>query len=167
MAKPDVLARVKHDLSEGHTYVAIRRLRTYLGAFPDDLELRELLASIYRETGNLVESGRWAFLSAGLSHDEQVAFERANPSPWLRLRLVQYNGNLKRLPEAAKRRLAVLQEAAERFGPPPEWTGPDAPEYQKNRAITVPCLIVVIGFAVMLVLAGVGVYRLVMTFVNY
>jgi hypothetical protein len=162
-----VLTRVKHDLSQGHTYVAIRRLRTYLGAFPDDLELRELLASIYRETGNLVEAGRWAFLSASLSHEEQVAFERANPSPWLRLRLVQYNGNRRRLPQAANRRITLLEEAAERFGPPPAWTGPEAAEYKKDRAITVPCLIVVIGLGVLLILAGVGVYRLVTIFVNY
>jgi hypothetical protein len=34
VAKPDVLARAKQDLAQGHTYVATRRLQAYLANNP-------------------------------------------------------------------------------------------------------------------------------------
>ena len=48
MAKADVLARVRADLAAGHTHMAIQRLRTLLATLSDDVEVRSLLAAVYR-----------------------------------------------------------------------------------------------------------------------
>ena len=167
MAKPDVLARARTDLEQGHTYVAIRRLRTYLANDPDNLEVRRVLAAIYRRTGNQVEAGRWGFLSAEVTPAELTAFERANPSPFLRLRLLHYSADPHRLPPAAQDRLRVLALQAERVGPPPEWDRDDEPvPPQAQRRSTVPCLFVVIALTVFAALATLGVYRVVMWFIH-
>jgi hypothetical protein len=155
VAKSDVLARVKSDLALGHTYTAIQRLRTLLAVDPDDLEVHRLLAGVYRQTGNLVEAGRWAFLIEELRPDEQAAFERANPDAWLRLRLIRWSGDPALLPdEAARTRLVTLREAAERSGPPERWT-----EAPATRGSAVPCLFVVITLVILGLFAAVGLLR--------
>lgn len=167
MAKPDVFARVDNDLALGHTYLAIRRLRTYLGGHPHDLAARHLLAGIHRQTGNLVEAGRWGFLTDEVHPAEVTAFERANPSPWLRLRLLRFTADPDTLPPTAQDRLRVLTIQAERIGPPPIWTGTERPEVASQRRSTVPCLFVVIALTAFAVLAAVGIYRAVTWVVNY
>ncbi len=167
MAKPDVLTRARTDLEQGHTYVAIRRLRTYLANDPDNLEVRRVLAAIYRRTGNLVEAGRWGFLTAEVTPAELTAFERANPSPFRRLRLLHYSADPHRLPPAAQDRLHVLTLQAERVGPPPDWEREEehaAPP--ERRRSTIPCLFVVIALTVFAALATIGVYRVVMWFIH-
>jgi len=165
--KPDVLARVKTDLDQGHTFLATRRLRTYLANDPHNLEVRTVLADIYRQTGNLVEAGRWAFLAAAVHPDELAAFERANPSPWLRLRLLQFSADPKILPADAQDRLRVLTVQAERIGPPPIWRGPTEPDEPRPPGSTVPCLFVAIALTVFAALAGIGVYRLFLFLIHY
>ena len=167
MAKPDVLARARTDLEQGHTYVAIRRLRTYLAHEPDNLEVRRVLAAIYRRAGNLVEAGRWGFLTAEVTPAELTAFERANPSPFLRLRLLHFSAEAHRLPAAAQDRLHVLTLQAERVGPPPDWSREDEPTPSPpQRRSTVPCLFVVIALTVFAALATIGVYRVLMWFIH-
>jgi Family of unknown function (DUF6584) len=158
VAKSDVLARVKNDLAQGHTYVAIQRLRTLLAVDPDDLEVHQVLADVYRQTGNLVEAGRWSFLTGQPHPDELAAFERAHPDPWLRLRLIRWHGDPVLLPNAAARaRLSALRRAAERAGPPDRWNRRDsAPQ---SRGTTVPCLFVAVALAVLGSLAAIGVLR--------
>ena len=160
MAKPDVLARAKQDLAQGHTFVAIRRLRAYLANDPNNLEVRRVLAAIYRQTGNLVEAGRWGFLTAEVTPAELTAFERANPSPFLRLRLLHFTADPRKLPPAARDRLRVLSIQVERVGPPPDWVEEEPPP-PKPRRNTVPCLFVVIALTVFLALAAIGIYRVV------
>jgi nitrate reductase NapE component len=160
VAKPDVLARAKQDLVQGHTYVATRRLRAYLANDPNNLEVRRVLAAIYRQTGNLVEAGRWGFLTAEVTPAELVAFERANPSPFLRLRLLHFTADPRKLPPSARDRLRVLEIQADRVGPPPDWVDEERPA-PKPRRNTVPCLFVVIALTVFLALAAVGIYRVV------
>jgi hypothetical protein len=167
VVKPAVFARVDNDLSLGHTYLAIRRLRAYLGSNPNDLAARRLLAAIYRQTGNLVEAGRWGFLTDEVHPAEVIAFERANPSPWLRLRLLRFDAKPKVLPPAARDRLRVLAIQAERTGPPAIWTGPDRPEPPQRRRNALPCLFVVVALTAFAVLAAIGVYRAVIFIVNY
>jgi hypothetical protein len=167
VAKPDVFARVDNDLALGHTYLAIRRLRAYLGGNPHDLAARRLLAAIYRQTGNLVEAGRWGFLTDEVHPAEMVAFERANPSPWLRLRLLRFTAKPKTLPPAAQDRLRALTIQAERTGPPAIWHGPDRPEPPRQRRNTVPCLFVAVALTAFAVLAAIGLYRAVTFIVNY
>jgi hypothetical protein len=158
VAKSDVLARVKTDLALGHTYTAIQRLRTLLAVDPDDLELHQLLASVYRQTGNLVEAGRWSFLTKDARPEELAAFERANPDPWLRLRLVRWAGDPRTLPDpAARARLWALRQAAERSGPPDRWNHDEgAPQ---NHSTKVPCLFVAVALVTIGALATVGMLR--------
>jgi hypothetical protein len=158
VAKSDVLARVKNDLARGHTHTAIQRLRTLLAVDPDDLDVHQLLAEVYRQTGNLVEAGRWSFLTGHPHADELTAFERANPDPWLRLRLIGWNGDPVMLPNAAARsRLSALREAAARAGPPDRWNRRDGAA--RSRGTTVPCLFVAVALVVLGALGVIGVLR--------
>src|SRR5947207_13399642 len=127
MAKPDVLARARKDLAQGQTDAAVRRLRGYLATEPNHLEVRRVLAAIYRQTGNYVEAGRWGFLTAEVRPVELTAFERANPSPFVRLRMLHFTADPRHLPAAAQDRLRVLTVQAERVGPPPGWNRPPPP----------------------------------------
>jgi hypothetical protein len=166
VAKPDVLARVKNDLAHGRTHIAIQRLRTLTAIDPDDLEVRENLASVYRLTGNLVEAGRWSFLAAEVRPEEIAAFEHANPAPWLRLRLLRYS-DPHRLPPPARDRLLALAEQARRTGPPAIWTGPSTMDFEPRRGITVPCLFVTLALTVFAALTAIGVYRSVVWLIRY
>jgi hypothetical protein len=159
VAKPDVLARVQSDLAHGRTHQATQRLRTFLANEPDDLEIRRALAAIYRRTGNLAEAGRWSYLTDDVRPEEIAAFERANPSPWLQLRLLQFTADPAMLCEPARARLMNLAERAQRVGPPDIWSGPASLERPARRGNTVPCLFVVIALTVFAVLAVIGVYR--------
>lgn len=167
MPKPDVLARVKADLDQGHTFLAARRLRTYLANEPHNLKARELLASIYRQTGNLVEAGRWSFLAQEVHPAELAAFERANPSPWLRLRLLHFSADPAILPPAAQDRLRVLTIQAERRGPPAVWRGPVELDEPQPPGSTVPCLFVAIALTVFAALAGIGLYRVITFLIHF
>ncbi|HLV59650.1 MAG TPA: DUF6584 family protein [Natronosporangium sp.] len=163
MGKAEVLARVKQDLAVGHTYPATQRLRTLIAIDPHDLELRDMLAEVYRQTGNLAEAGRWGFLTANVAPEELAAFERANPDPWLRLRMLRWTGDEADLPtEAARTRLRALVEAAARSGPPALYRGPLSPAQRPRpwlKDAGLPCLFVVVTLAVAAVLAGIGVVR--------
>lgn len=160
-----MLARVKQDLALGHTYTATQRLRTLLAIQPDDLELRDRLTSVYRQTGNLVEAGRWGFLTNNLSQAELVAFERANPDPWLRLRMLRWEGDESILPDdSARARLRQLAAAAERAGPPSDYGGPLGPTRRPGRFTdnaTIPCLFVLVVLGVAGLLAAIGVVRII------
>jgi hypothetical protein len=162
VAKPDVLARAKQDLAQGHTYVAIRRLRAHLANDPNNLEVRRVLAAIYRRSGNVVEAGRWGFLTGEVTPAELTAFERANPSPFLRLRLLHFTADPRKLPPPAQDRLRVLTLQAERVGPPPDWVEEDRPEPLPQRRNTVPCLFVAIALTVFAALVTIGIYRVIM-----
>ena len=164
MAKPDVLARARKDLAQGHTDAAVRRLRGYLATEPNQLEVRRVLAAIYRQTGNYVEAGRWGFLTAEVRPVELTAFERANPSPFVRLRMLHYTADPRHLPAAAQDRLRVLTLQAERVGPPPGWNRPPPPAPEatpKRRGNKIPCLFVVISLTILAALAAIGIYRVV------
>lgn len=160
MAKQDVLARVKVDLACGRTHLARQRLRTLLATDPDDLEVRELLADVHRHAGNLVEAGRWAYFSAQLRPAELIAFERAHPSPWLRLRLLRFTGDEADLTPAARERLRALNRQAALAGPPPDWRDAQQPDAQP-RGAGFPCLFVAVALLVIGVLVAIGVYRVV------
>ncbi|MBX6357655.1 MAG: tetratricopeptide repeat protein [Micromonosporaceae bacterium] len=158
MAKSDVLARVKNDLALGHTHTAIQRLRTLVAVDPNDLELHRLLAEVYRQTGNLVEAGRWSFLTEDARPEELAAFERANPDPWLRLRLIRWNGDPATLPDkAAWSRLWALRQAAERAGPPDRWQHDD--QAATTASSRIPCLFVTAALVVLGALGAIGVVR--------
>jgi hypothetical protein len=158
VAKADVLARVRADLAAGHTHMAVQRLRTLLAALPDDIEIRELLSSIYRQTGNPVEAGRWGFLTDDVREAELTAFAKANPDPWQRLRLLHFQGDTVHLSETAAQRLVLLADEAERSGPPTAWSGSyRAPS--RKRGVALPCLFTILVLGVALFFAGVGALK--------
>lgn len=156
-----------HDLAHGQTHIAIQRLRTLVAIDPDDLEVREALASVYRRSGNLTEAGRWSFLAAEVIPEEIAAFERANPAPWLRLRLLRYTADPADLSGPARERLLALAEQARRTGPPAIWTGPSTVEFEPRRGVTLPCLFVTVALGVFAALTAVGVYRAVVWIIRY
>ncbi|GHJ46691.1 hypothetical protein Cs7R123_40330 [Catellatospora sp. TT07R-123] len=159
MAKADVLARVRADLAAGHTHVAVQRLRTLLAVLPNDLEVRALLTSVYRQTGNPVEAGRWGFLTEEVRESELAAFAKANPDPWQRLRLLHFDGDPVGLSEAAAQRLVQLADEAEKSGPPTRWVGSyRAPA--KSRGVALPCLFTTVILAVALALVGIGAWKI-------
>jgi hypothetical protein len=166
VAKHDVLARVKVDLALGRTHLARQRLRTLLATDPDDLEVRDLLADVYRQTGNLVEAGRWAYLSEQLRDEEAAAFERAHPTPWLRLRLLRFTGDPHDLPATARERLRLLTEQAERLGPPQPWNHV-AEAAPAGRGGRLPCLFVAATMLVIAVFVAIGLYRVVQWIVHF
>jgi hypothetical protein len=157
-----VLARVKQDLALGHTYMATQRLRTLIAIDPADFDLRDMLATVYRQTGNLAEAGRWSFLGADVSPAELAAFARANPDPWLRLRMLRWSGDESTLPVQARARLRELVAAARHSGPPSAYQGPLSPAGRRRRFVrgsAVPCLFVVIALMGIGSLAAIGFLR--------
>jgi hypothetical protein len=124
VATEDVLARVRADLTAGNGDAALRRLRTLVAVDPDDLTVHRLLADVYRQRGDLVEAGRWGFLSPDVTGYELRAFERAHPSPWVRLRLLRWSGDPAALPATARERYAALAAAAAAVGAPRDYRGP-------------------------------------------
>lgn len=160
MAKADVLARVRADLAAGHTHMAIQRLRTLLATLPDDVEIRSLLASVYRQTGNPVEAGRWGFLTNDVRPAELVAYAKANPDPWQRLRLLHFAGDPGALSDQAADRLVQLAEEAQQSGPPTQWAG-DYRAPSRSHSATWPCLFTVIVLTAVTVLAGIGAVRII------
>lgn len=159
MAKADVLARVRADLAAGHTHMAIQRLRTLLATLPDDVEVRSLLAAVYRQTGNDVEAGRWGFLSEDVRPSELSAFAKANPDPWQRLRLLQFSGDPSGLGTLATERLVQLAEEAQRSGPPTQYVGPYRTPTANRTAL--PCLFTAVVLSIVVALASVGVIRII------
>jgi hypothetical protein len=167
VARTDGFARVRADLQAGRTDAAIRRLRSMLAANPSDMRARAALAEVYRRIGNPVEAGRWAFLGDTLTPQELAAFNRAHPSPWLRLRLLRYPDPPESLANPrARERLEGLVDAAERYGPPPRYRGPTGSRMPPRYTRTIPCLFVVMVIVVTGVLALIGLLRLVDWFVH-
>lgn len=153
------MARVKQDLALGHTHSATQRLRTLIAIDPDDLELRRMLVEIHRQTGNLVEAGRWGFLFEDVSHAELAAFTRANPDPWLRLRLLRWEGDDHQLGPTARARLDELRAAAAAAGPPATYRGPWRSRPRTERSAALPCLFVLVVLGTFSFFAAIGLYR--------
>lgn len=150
---------MKRDLAAGQTYLATQRLRTLAATYPDDLEVYRLLASVYRQTGNLAEAGRWGFLTDEVRLAELEAFARVHANPWSRLRLLRWTGDPATLADDTVRdRLAVLVDEAEASGPPEIWTGAyRAPS--RGRGSVIPCLFTAVALTMAVALAAIGAWR--------
>lgn len=109
------LAKVEEDLRSGDTTMAYTRLNSFLQSQPRELAARERLADLYRRDGNLVEAGRWSYLSADRDADEVAAFERAcGRNPVRIMRALQWRGfEDAAATEAARQRLIEVRERAE------------------------------------------------------
>jgi hypothetical protein len=117
MAKADVLDRVDVDLARGYTAPAIQRLSSLVAAHPTDLDLRQRLAAAHRQVGNLLEAGRWSYLTSAADPRETTAFERAYPVPALRLRALRWPERGHAATEFARTRLTGLS-ATDPAAPP-------------------------------------------------
>ena len=150
---------MKRDLAAGQTYLATQRLRTLVATQPDDLEIYRLLSSVYRQTGNLAEAGRWGFLTDEVRPAELEAFARVHANPWSRLRLLRWSGDPAALPDdTVRERLAILVEEAEASGPPEIWAGSyQAP--RKSRGSAIPCLFTAVALTIVAALAAIGAFR--------
>jgi hypothetical protein len=71
------LARVDEDLRAGDVQMARTRLKSLVRSLPHRLEARERLADVCRLDGDLVEAGRWSYLSEHPDPAEVAAFEHA------------------------------------------------------------------------------------------
>ncbi|MCP3819678.1 hypothetical protein NLX86_16700 [Streptomyces sp. A3M-1-3] len=94
---------------------ARRRLLGLAGSFPQDLEVRELLAAVYRLLGEADQAGRWNYLCDHREPAETAAFERTFADAEGRMRALRWVG-----PESdaatpvATGRLRELRKLAER-----------------------------------------------------
>lgn len=86
-------ARVDEDLRAGDVDMALTRLRDLVRSLPQRIDARERLADVQRLRGNLVEAGRWSYLSAERDAAEVAAFERAcDDDPVQIMRALQWRG---------------------------------------------------------------------------
>jgi hypothetical protein len=144
MAKEDVLARVDADIRRGHVHPAMQRLASLAAAHPDDLEIRARRAALNRQIGNLVEAGRWGFVTEDVQPSEIAAFERAFPGAQIRLHSLKLRANPARiLGPLARQRLAQLVEQAERERSAPVVWDEDGPRLWRSESWRdgIPCLI--------------------------
>jgi hypothetical protein len=108
MAKSNLIDRVASDLAKGHTHPAKQRLHSLIAAHPTDLDLRRQLAEVYRQTGDLVEAGRWSYLDEAADPFESLAFERAYPSPASRRAALRWPAEALPPTDYLRRKLAEL-----------------------------------------------------------
>ena len=114
MAKSNVLDRVAADLAGGRTQPAIQRLGSLVAAHPTDLDLRQRLSAVHRLVGNRIEAGRWGYLNAEADPADTGAFERAFPSPAVRLRKLRWPAReAHAATDFARARLAELASVTE------------------------------------------------------
>lgn len=136
MAKGDVLARVDAEIARGLVHPAMQRLASLTAAFPDDLDIRARRAALNRQIGNLVEAGRWGYLTEEVASGEITAFERAHRSARARLLALNLrNDPTEHLGPLAKQRLTALVEQAATDGPGPH------PQVAETWRDSLPCLI--------------------------
>jgi len=144
MPKGDVLARVDAEVARGLVHPAMQRLASLTAAFPDDLDIRARRAALNRQIGNLVEAGRWGYLTEEVSSGEITAFERAHRSARARLLALKLrNDPTQHLGPLAQQRLTALVEQTATDGPGSvSWTGSGPhPQAAGTWRDNLPCLI--------------------------
>lgn len=164
VAKEQVLAKIAADLERGHYHPAMQRLASLTAAYPDDLDLRARRAALYRQVGNLIEAGRWGFLTEDVTPEEIAAFERAHPGAWRRLLVLKLsNDPAPQLgPEASARFARLIEQADQEGSAPVTWTdvGP-RPQVSASWWEEWPCVLAMLAGLIVLGLAGLGLVTLI------
>lgn len=153
------LARVEAELARGETAMARQRLRGLIGSYPHRLDLRERLAQVYRDGGDLAQAGRWSYLSENTIAAEQQAFTRLYCDDALRMMvMLAWRGTEDDAPTAiARARLTELRKAAERqSGGPVTWDNPVPPVRESGRRERVTLYLVGLLFASVVILGVIG-----------
>ena len=155
------LVQVEVDLGEGRLALARQRLRGLVGSLPFRLDLRMLLAEVYRREGDLAQAGRWSYLDGGRLDHEVAAFERAyGQDPVQMMKALSWPGEETEAgsPLARERLRALRARAEAQFGVPVEYREPKHPAPAVGwveALVGVGCGLLVL-FAFLLVLVGVG-----------
>lgn len=101
MTIDQTLAKVESELQSGDWRTARDRLIGLMNTYPNRLDLRLLLARVYRVGGHPIDAGRWAYLSQPISEDdcrERRSFEKWTSNFWTmsaserRLHLLKWRG---------------------------------------------------------------------------
>ncbi|WP_367136121.1 DUF6584 family protein [Saccharothrix sp. HUAS TT1] len=110
------LQRAAEEVARGDLASVLRarqRLVGLVSSYPDRLDLRDRLASVYRLLGDAAQAGRWSYLAEVRDEAEVAAFERAYRTPLARLEAMNWvGGEAGAVTETARRRLVALQSAA-------------------------------------------------------
>jgi hypothetical protein len=159
VARDQVLAKVEADLQRGRYHPAMQRLASLTAAYPDDLYLRAERAAVYRRVGNMVEAGRWGFLTEDVTDGELAAFEKAHPRAWLRLLMLRVKTDpTDKLGPVASDRLARLVEQANKENSAPVMWTETGPTTADSRSWTddLPCLLAAATGLAFVALAVIG-----------
>jgi ferric-dicitrate binding protein FerR (iron transport regulator) len=81
------------DLAAGNDHLARARLKGLLSTYPSDGEIRAALAAAYRAYGDVIQAGRWRYLtrpSSGQDEVERAAFEKWSRDAVSRLALLRW-----------------------------------------------------------------------------
>lgn len=108
-------AKVEYDLRTGDVDMALTRLTSLVRSLPHRIDARERLADVQRLRGDLVEAGRWSYLSAERDAAEVAAFERAcGDDPVRIMRALRWRGpEDSASTDAARERLAEIRTHAQ------------------------------------------------------
>lgn len=135
MSLERTLARVEAELQAGELMSALGRLRGLRGTYPQNLEVRDRLAEVYRRVGDPVQAGRWAYLAEHRLPDETAAFERAFGRDPVRLMgALRWSGSEDdAATEIARQRLTEVRTRAERHaGRKLMWERPHLVQHQTS-----------------------------------
>lgn len=115
MSVERTLAKVDEDLRCGDVQMARTRLESLVASLPRELVVRERLAELCRQEGDLVEAGRWSYLADARVPAEVEAFERAcGGDPVRIMRALRWRGRQEAArSDTARERLADVRRRAE------------------------------------------------------
>ena len=158
------LARVDEDLRTGDVTMARTRLRSLVESVPHRLDARERLADVYRLDGNLVEAGRWSYLSEPRDPVEVTAFERAcGRDPVRIMRGLRWRGpEAAAATESAQQRLLDVRTRAEAAaGKTLDWSarGHDVRKSRWETVSGIGCMVAGLTLVALVVIGATTVLR--------
>ena len=156
------LERVEEDLRVGDVAMARTRLSSLVRSLPQRLDARERLADVCRLSGDLVEAGRWSYLSKHRDEAEVAAFERAcGKDPVRIMRALRWRSSEEAATtEVARQRLLDVRARAEaKAGRTLDWSdkGREAGDPWWKDAFGVGCLVASLALFTLVVIGAVTV----------
>ncbi|MEV7963580.1 DUF6584 family protein [Oerskovia paurometabola] len=164
MSVERTLERVEEDLRVGDVTMARTRLSSLVRSLPHRLDARERLAAVCRLDGDLVEAGRWSYLTEQRDEREVAAFERAcGKDPVRIMRALRWSCSEEAATtEVARQRLLDVRGRAEaRAGRTLDWSdkGREVGDPWWEDALAVGCLVTGVVLLALVVIGAVTVVR--------